>query len=360
MKFSFLVFFAVLFSFLPVSAQVDSVIGQFTSSSVESFAGGISGDGRLVVFESTGDLATENPRNADGSREIFIFDYAQRRIFQITDTKNLLTDPAKASTLDNIRVEIINLRPVISNDGRWIAFGSNATCAYPGNPAASPPIPAIVTNSNPGNFDPNITASNPCNVTANNQTTSNLVNDGNTEMWLYQVPAVAPVNLSSGSEIPITDLSAGTFIQVTNTLPSRLPVAGSTTNDPIIADDNRNASINDNGNIIAFVSNRDLVAGKNDAAASNPEIFTFVRSLNSVAQVTETPRGTAALPLYNATPTISFVPPGVPTLSVYRVAFISNAQNPIIGMTGGSNPENNVEIYFSDLDASGNPTGTRR
>ena len=187
-KFRFLVFFAILFSFLPVSAQVDSVIGQFTSSNVESFAGGISGDGRLVVFESTGNLATENPRNADGNREIFLFDYAQRRIFQITDTKNLLTDATKAPTLDNVKVEIFNLRPVISNDGRWIAFGSNATCAFPGNPAASPPIPAIVNGGNPGSFDPNITASNPCNVTANNQTTSNLVNDGNTEMWFYQVP----------------------------------------------------------------------------------------------------------------------------------------------------------------------------
>lgn len=365
-KFSFLVFFAVLFSFLPVSAQVDSVIGQFTSSNVESFAGGISGDGRLVVFESTGNLATENPRNADGNREIFLFDYAQRRIFQITDTKSLLTDPTKAGTTDNIKVEITNVRPVISNDGRWIAFGSNATCAYPGNPFATPPIPAIVTNSNPGSFDPNITGeSNSCLVGTNN----NLVNDGNTEMWLYQVPSVAPVNLSLGSEIPVTNLSAGTFVQVTNTLPSRLPVAGSATSDPIIADDNRNASINDNGNIIAFVSNRDLVPCSTTASATcgnaspnfnNPEIYSFVRPSNTLAQVTATPRGTAALPIYNANPTISFVPPGVPTLSIYRVAFISNAQNPIVGMTGGSNPENNEEIYFTDLDASGNPTGTRR
>ena len=74
-----------------VSAQVDSVVGQITNSTVESFAGGISGDGRFVVFESTGNLATENPRNTDGNREIFIFDYAQRRTFQITNTTSLRT-----------------------------------------------------------------------------------------------------------------------------------------------------------------------------------------------------------------------------------------------------------------------------
>ena len=128
MKFHIFVFLfiTVLFSsVLPVSAQVDSAIGQITSSAAESFAGGISGDGRLVVFESTGNIATENPRNADGNREIFIFDYAQRRIFQITDTKSLLTDTTAAPTFSNIKVEISNLRPTLSNDGRWIAFGSN-------------------------------------------------------------------------------------------------------------------------------------------------------------------------------------------------------------------------------------------
>ena len=48
-------------------AQTESVIGQFTSSASDSYAGSISGDGRLVVFESRGNVATENPRNADGN-----------------------------------------------------------------------------------------------------------------------------------------------------------------------------------------------------------------------------------------------------------------------------------------------------
>ena len=57
---------------------------------MESFAGGMSGDGRFVVFESRGNVATVNPRNEDGNVEVFLFDYAQRRIFQITDTKSVL------------------------------------------------------------------------------------------------------------------------------------------------------------------------------------------------------------------------------------------------------------------------------
>ncbi len=362
MKFRFLVFFALLFLFVNLStasAQIDSVIGQFTNSASESFAGGISGDGRLVVFESTGNLATESPRNADGNREIFIFDYAQRRIFQITDTKSLLTDRTKAPTFDNVKVEIVNVRPVISTNGRWIAFGSNATCAYPGTAQN----PAIVSSTNPAFFDPNLVVeANNCIVGENN----NLVNDGNTELWLYQIPALAPVDLSAGTEIPVTDLSAGTFTLATNTLPSRLPVAGSTTSAPVIANDNRDPSINDDGNFIAFVSNRDLKPCQGTASAGcgnkapefdNAEIFTYIRTLNTISQVTATPRGTAAAPIINYNPTISGTTAASGNM---RVAFGSNAENPVIGMTGGNNTDRNEEIYFTDLNANGAPTATAR
>ena len=67
-----------------------------------SYVGDISGNGRFVVFESKGNLATiapgqttASPNNADGNREIFLFDYAARRIFQITDTKSARVDATK-------------------------------------------------------------------------------------------------------------------------------------------------------------------------------------------------------------------------------------------------------------------------
>ena len=64
--------FILLGTVLTVSAQTDSVFGQISASSGNSFAGGMSGDGRLVVFESNGNLATDNPRNEDRNREIFV------------------------------------------------------------------------------------------------------------------------------------------------------------------------------------------------------------------------------------------------------------------------------------------------
>src|SRR6266852_2222084 len=59
----------------------------------DSTAGDMTANGRFVVIESDGDIATEKTasrNNQDGNSEIFLFDYAQRRIFQITDTKSVL------------------------------------------------------------------------------------------------------------------------------------------------------------------------------------------------------------------------------------------------------------------------------
>ncbi|HTH37735.1 MAG TPA: hypothetical protein VL572_07205, partial [Pyrinomonadaceae bacterium] len=226
----------------------NTLIGQITNSGSETFAGAISGDGRFVVFESRGNLATENPRNEDGNVEIFLFDFAQRRIFQITDTKSVLWHSALGFVFANIRVEITNRRPTISQDGRWIAFSSNATSS----------TPAVPDSTNPGIFDgnaltsptpvPTPTASptptpapgatpTPSPTPGNNPLTA----DANLEMWLYQVPPYAAADLTTGDELPVTNLSGGSFLRVTNTPASRLPVPATATTGAFVADDNHDA-----------------------------------------------------------------------------------------------------------------------
>lgn len=350
---------------VPGLAQIDSIIAQISNSPAETYAGGISGDGRFIVFESYGDVATVNPRNKDGNLEIFLFDYAQRQIFQLTDTKSVLFNTALPGFFSNVRIAIVNTRPVISNDGRWIAFSSNATASTPSAPDST----------NPGSFDGNIyTAPTPTPSPTPTPTGSPsptptgsptptptppanpLSQDANLEMWLYEIPAYAPVSdLSAGDEIPFTDLSGGNFIRVTNTLPSQLPRPGTQTTGPYVADDNHDASISDDGNVIAFASTRDLVAGGNTfPAEDNDEIFTYVRSAGVISQVTRTPRGPISNPIYNKNPTISG--------NGQRVVFASTGDNPIIGMTGGNNPlsSRNEEIFFCNLDALGAPTGIKK
>ena len=416
--FVFLSFIILIAGGIPASAQADSVISQFTSSARDSYAGGISGDGRFVVFESTGDHATVNPRNADGNPEIFLWDFAQRRIYQITDTKPVQRNTFGNFAQSNIKVDIVNKRPVISQNGRWIAFASNATAA----------TVALPDSSNPGSFngnDYNTQEAPPCTLPSPTPTpsptatptpsssptptpspTSTPFNnplqcDANLEVWLYEIPAYGPADLHSGEEIPVTDLSGGTFSQVTNSVPSRLPLEGGANRTPFVADDNHDVSINDDGRAIAFASTRDLVPPGNSEPAEdafNDEIFTFVQggvatgaevqamaptasdtgkrngksattttslagwsptvasatAAGVISQVTRTPRGTIANPIYSKNPVISG--------NGLRVAFASTGDNPIIGMTGGNNPlaSRNEEVFFSDLDENGAPTGIRR
>ena len=91
-----------------VEAQVssptpDPFVVQLTSAPLagfNAFAQDMTANGRFVVFESNGDVATEKiptRNNSDGNREIFLADYAQRRIFQITNTRNVLKPPASPS-----------------------------------------------------------------------------------------------------------------------------------------------------------------------------------------------------------------------------------------------------------------------
>ncbi len=202
--------FLLLAAVITLTAQVDSGLKSFVSGLAtdanEYFyhRSEVSADGRLIVFGSRGNLATFNPRNSDGNYEIFLLDVAQRHVFQITDTKNALFNPNGSPTeYANIQVSILNLQPSISNDGKWIAFGSNATTSVP----ASPP-----NGTNPGNFNGNTSGY-----------LQILQQDANTELWLYRVPDLPPVDLSLGDLPTFVDLGTGTFTQVTNSPPSNLP-----------------------------------------------------------------------------------------------------------------------------------------
>lgn len=271
----------------------DSFVTQVTSSTANAFAGGISGDGRFVVFESTGDLSTLYPSattrtvsNTDGNREIYLYDYAQRRIFQITNTTSARKDatkPALSATnaldFSNVEVEVSNNRPFISRDGRWIVFSSNA--------------------DTPFNFDGD------ANRTA-------LRADGNQEIFLYRIPNVTSVDLSSGTEIPFVDLRQNAFTRVTDTAASRVPVAGTASSAPIVADDNRSAQVNDRASRIVFISTRNRFVPNGldfKNADANPEVFVWNRTslvdaqpaTGTLVQVTNT----TGLFTFNDNPSIS-------------------------------------------------------
>ena len=88
------------------SSTPDAFLAQVTRTTSNAFATDMPANGRFVVFESTGDAATlkpgqtaasKSPTNTDGNTEIFLYDYAQRRSFQLTNTKAVL-NPSPSPT----------------------------------------------------------------------------------------------------------------------------------------------------------------------------------------------------------------------------------------------------------------------
>ena len=308
--------------------------------------GDISADGRFVVFVSNGNLATnQSPsrNNLDGNREIFIYDYAQRRIFQVTNTKNVPNPTPSPSPTPSptpspsptptpspspspsptpaipsqVKIEIDNRAPMISfaptlSEGQrvyTIVFSSNAP--------------------DPENFD----GTNPANL-------GDLETDGNSEIWIYRLPAVPDVDLTLGTDLPFFDLMiGGDFDQVTDTDASRAPRPGTTITGPFFADDNREPAITDNGNIIAFISTRNHVPGVGNADG-NPELFFYNVGSEAFTQATNT---------QDVNQVIGLVFQSNPSLSADGsvVSFTSSAN------LATNNTDGNAEIFLADFGGGG-------
>src|SRR6266849_2945606 len=153
----------------PASSTPDLFVTQVTNSARDSFAGDTSANGRVVVIESNADVATEKTaarNNQDGNREIFLYDYAQRRIFQITITRSVLkpatspsptpspspspspsVSPSPSPTVSptppvdeptNVQIEISNNRPMISLEPTLISGQLTYSIVFSSNAPASP------------------------------------------------------------------------------------------------------------------------------------------------------------------------------------------------------------------------------
>src|SRR6185503_14963043 len=331
----------------------DQFLAQISHGSTgrDSNGGDMSANGRFVVFDSTADAATlklgqtlanKSPDNTDGNREIFLYDYAQRRIFQITNTKHVLktaspspspspsaspaASPSGTPDFTNIQIEISNNQPMLSfNPGTntyTIVFSSNAPVT-------------------PKNFD-GIDPGAPTNT------------DMNQEIWTYQFTVSGAVNLSDGGDIPYEDLTTGPFTRITNTPASRAPSAGSSSAFPFVAFDNRAASISDNGDVIAFTSTRNIGGGNADTGAiPNPEIYLFNRGTSTFTQVTNTKTTNNLSPVFNENPNISG------SGSAFTIAVYSNAN-----ITGSNDDDGaghgNGEIYVATYNGVGINAGSVR
>jgi uncharacterized protein (TIGR03437 family) len=347
------------------SATPEPFLVQLSSSSsgFRTTVNDITANGRLVVFESNGDLATDRSatrNNADGNREIFIADYAQRRIFQLTNTKNVLKPPPSPTPTPTptptpspaptptptpapvpadpalIKVEISNNRPVISLEPALIGGQRVYTIVFSSNAP------------DPANFDGTDSPA--------------LSADANQEIWIYRLPAIPDVDLTSGVDVmPVQPLTGGVFTPITNTPASLPPTQGEPPSFPggfpklpQVADDNRDATISDDGNRIAFVSTRNLVPSEGNTDA-NPELFFYNLETSSFTQGTRTQStvtqpGNRPYSVFQQNP--SFSSNGT------VVVFLSSALDPDVddAIPAGNDDgggRGNVEIFSGTYDGTG-------
>lgn len=314
----------------------------------DSFASDISGSGRFVVIESNGDIATNRSdarNNRDGNHEIFLFDYAQRRIFQLTNTTSVLKDATKTAVdPTNIDVAVVNTQPSLSRDGKWIVFASNAYSDADGSVS-------------------------PKNFTGASHVAA-LKADGNTEIFIYRIPDVADIDLAQGTEVANVDLTTNTPQRITftdDTAPPRPSVGVAIP--AFFALDNYAPSVNDDGSLVVFISKArtGIVGSDNDGNKNNKELFLYRNSgtgAGTFLQLTTTadvPITGSLLPrlTFNESPSISSCPPAVATGC--RIAFISNADNIITeGAAETDANKGNGEIFVVEYNPVAGAKGTVR
>lgn len=331
----------------PANPTPDTFVTQITRSARDSFVNDTSANGRFVVIESNGDIATEKTstrHNQDGNREIFLYDYAQRRIFQITDTKSVLKpagspspsptpspspsvspSPTPSPTAtpvsgSDVAVEISNNRPMISLEPPLASGQRTYTIVFSSN------APTL------GTFDGTASAA--------------LAADGNQEVWIYRFTVPEVADLSSGADVGPIDLTAGTFTRITDTPASRAPSPGATFTSPFIADDNRDATVSDSGEVLAFISTRNLAVTNADA---NPEVFLTTVGSGVFTQVTNTTTTSANNPIFSANPCLSS--------DGSVLAFVSNAN--LTANNDDSPLPSNAEIYLRDAGGLRQVTKTK-
>jgi Tol biopolymer transport system component len=222
----------------------DAATGDFTqitdTSVGESTRPSVDDNGARIAFESTADPTGDN---ADGNREIFLYDAATGGVMQVTDTTGASTFSLGAS---------------MSGDGAWISFESTAD---------------LTGDNADGNrevflFEVASGAFTQVTDTADGSSSGAAISQDGTRIAFDSYGDLTGGNADRSREIFLYEVATGAFTQVTDT-------TGAASSD---------ASINGDGTKVAFSSRADLTGNNADA---DYEVFLFDAVAGSVTQVTD-------------------------------------------------------------------------
>lgn len=214
-----------VFCVLPISSQAQFVqtseeVSLFQVTNITdtpaSSVRGVSDNGKRFIFESAANITGDNP---DLNLELFLYDADRQAVLQLTKTEHVY-DPAdkdKPFAQRRILISVSANNAALSGDGTRIVFSSNSGTLIPGEAGRN--------------------------------------DDGNQEIYL----AILPLNSTSPA-----------FQRITNT-PASTPATAQ-----IEVFDNYAPTVNANGSLIAFVTNRKELPG-----VTNPDALAQIVLYNT-------------------------------------------------------------------------------
>ena len=250
---------------MPPPPAGPSVAVEQVTSSVSEVVGtpALSADGTRVAFQSSLDLTGQN---AGANVELFLYDATTWAFTQVTHTAGFAFTSA----------------PAISGDGRWVAFTTNADLTG-GNADGNAEL--FRYNTATGTLT-QVTDTTGGSLFANQSPT--ISGDGSRIAFTSNRDLVPDVgNADGNAELFLWNSGTGAFTQATNTTGRYdMAVLG-----PAISAD---------GSRVAFLSDRDLVAGQN--ADGGVDYFLYDVGTGSFTQLTAipTPGGIYSLPKLDA------------------------------------------------------------
>lgn len=276
--------------------SVASGLTQVTDSTGpdDSLRPSISDDGTRIAFISANDLTGDN---ADGGFELFLFNGSTSAISQLTDSPLSATYNSPSTNANGTRIAFSSYSDLTGNN----ADGSSEIFL----------------------FDTNTSDLNQITDLNDSHASGPRINDDGTRIAFVSSANITGDNPGGDLQVLLFDTGSNTFTQITDSgLGGRERLSGSF-----------DASINSNGDRVAFRSDRDLAGGNADG---NWEIMLFDASIDTFTQVTDSRRlGATFGPSINANGT--------------RVAFNSRAD------LTGNNPDGNPEIFRADCGLPGGP-----
>jgi len=288
----------------------------------------VSADGRWSVFVSSAPNLTSGQVDTNSTTDVFLYDRVNDAVTLVSHANGAFGTAANGASL----------APSISADGRWIAFGSEATNLSPGQTDTNAARDVFLYDRDTGGITLVSRTGASATTTGSSLSTDALIStDGSAVVYVSRAPNLmaGQSDLNTADDVFLWSRATGTNVLVSHIASSATGAQfGTASNEPVISAD---------GNWVAFSSTAtSLVSGVTDSNLST-DVFLWNRTANTNQLASHT--SASALTAGNssaANPRLS--------ADASTVLFRGNANNYVAGFVDG-NTGSDLYLFSRDTGA---------